>query len=290
MARMMNALQLALGSVGSGIQGYAQARAQREEQERKQAELEQEQSRVAAAFERQSRMDAMTMEDREQAKQDRLQAQRVALLKGGYVPEGMDMPGATPRKAVNTEVVDGKRYSMYSTPQQMAIQAAMEEAALKKKLAPEDKLTAWEKQQVLDKAADRSSRERIASGRSSAGTSGGAGGLSAKAREAMRTAEAWFNAPNNDPAQVKLARDVFVALRESRPDAAPQELMLDAYNAVKEQMKMANTAAQISQRQRSNQPKAGGRTLSAPPGMAKPAAAENDIFDTEWEKYNKGGK
>jgi hypothetical protein len=36
MARLMNALQLALGSVGSGIQGYGQARAQREEFERQQ--------------------------------------------------------------------------------------------------------------------------------------------------------------------------------------------------------------------------------------------------------------
>lgn len=136
MARMMNALQLALGSVGSGIQGYAQARAQREEQERKQAELEQEQSRVAAAFERQSRMDTMAMEDREQAKQDRLQAQRAALLKGGYVPTGMDMPGATPRKAVSTEMVDGQEYNLYSTPRQLAMQAAMEEAARKAKFDP----------------------------------------------------------------------------------------------------------------------------------------------------------
>jgi hypothetical protein len=36
MARLMNALQLALGSVGSGIQGYGQARAAREEFERQQ--------------------------------------------------------------------------------------------------------------------------------------------------------------------------------------------------------------------------------------------------------------
>lgn len=35
MARLMNALQLALGSVGSGIQGYGQAKSLREEQERK---------------------------------------------------------------------------------------------------------------------------------------------------------------------------------------------------------------------------------------------------------------
>lgn len=158
MARMMNALQLALGSVGSGIQGYAQARAQREEQERKQAEAEQEQSRVAAALARQSSMDAMAMEDREQAKQDRLQAQRASLLKGGYVPKGMDMPGATPRQAVSTEMVDGQEYNLYSTPRQMAMQAAMEEAALKKKFAPEDKMTAYQAEMIEQRKLDRQAR------------------------------------------------------------------------------------------------------------------------------------
>lgn len=47
MARLMNALQLALGSVGSGIQGYGQARAAREEQER-QAKLFKEQQDMNA--------------------------------------------------------------------------------------------------------------------------------------------------------------------------------------------------------------------------------------------------
>ena len=281
MARMMNALQLALGSVGSGIQGYAQARAQREEQERKQAELEQEQSRVAAAFERQSRMDAMTMEDREQAKQDRLQAQRVALLKGGYVPEGMDMPGATPRRAVSTEVVDGKRYSMYSTPQQMALQAAMEEAALKAKFKPKDELTAWQRQQSADSAADRASREKIASGRSSAGTSGGAGGMKPQtATDATKEGQGLkFLKDNANSQEVML---VLQKAFEENPALADRPGLI-GYGLMQQAERKARADA-------ASKPKAGGRTLGAPPGMAKPAAAENDIFDTEWEKYNKGGK
>lgn len=278
---MMTALQAALAGVAGGIEGRVQ-----------QQTADEERSRVAAALARQKGMDTMALEDRkmakedrEQAKADRLQAQRAALLKGGYVPKGMDMPGATPRKAVSTEMVGAQEYNLYSTPRQMAMQAAMEEAELKAKFKPKDELTAWQKQQIAEQGLDRASREKIAAGRTQRGT----GVTAAKTRDAMRTAEAWFNAPNNNPAQVKLARDIFVALRESRPDAPPQEIMLDAYNAVNAQMKMENTAAQTSQRQRSNPPKSGGRTLSNPPGMKKPAA-ENDIFDTEWEKYNKGGK
>jgi len=118
------ALRAALGAVTGVAEGLQQRQVVADEKKR-----------MADALARQQGMDAMAMEDREQSKQDRLQAQRAALLKGGYVPEGMDMPGATPRKAVSTEVVDGQRYSMYSTPRQMAMQAAMEEAELKKKFA-----------------------------------------------------------------------------------------------------------------------------------------------------------
>jgi hypothetical protein len=66
--------------------------------------------------------------------------------------------------------------------------------------------------------------------------------------------------------------------------------MLDSYNAVNAQMKMANTAAQIDQRGRSNLPKAGGRTLSNPPGMKKPAAAEEDDLGAAFDNYKKGGR
>lgn len=213
MARMMNALQLALGSVGSGIQGYAQARAQREEQERKQAEAEQEQSRIAAAFERQSRMDAMTMEDREQSKQDRLQAQRAALLKGGYVPEGMDMPGATPRKAVNTEVVDGKRYSMYSTPQQMAMQTAEEDAARKAKFAPKERMTPYQAEMIRQRELDRQAR-------------GQAGGRAAAADDSDKTRKAGIDKAIAGAGKIvaasrneeKMAETQLAALDRARPD------------------------------------------------------------------------
>jgi hypothetical protein len=145
-------------------------------------------------------------------------------------------------------------------------------------------------QDVYDPNTGTSTYQPYAKGFAPKKTGSSAAGPSAKVREAMRTAEAWFNAPNSNPAQVKLARDIFVSLRESRPDAAPQELMLDSYNAVNAQMKMANTAAQIDQRGRSNLPKAGGRTLSNPPGMKKPAAAEEDDLGAAFDNYKKGGR
>ena len=274
----MTALRAALGAVtgvaeGARIQEAAAA----------------EKRRMADALARQTRMDTSAQEDRAEAKADRLRSQRQSLLAGGYIPTGRDMPGATPRQAVNTETVGGQDFALYSTPRQLAMQAALEAAELKAKFKP-DTMTPYEAERIRQNDLDRASREKIAAGRAS----GGAGGLSAKTREAMRTAEAWFNAPNKDPEQVNLARNIFVSLRDSRPDAAPQELMLDAYNAVKEQMKMANTAAQIAQRQRSNQPTGGGRaprSVSAPPGMGGASATtsqtETDDLEAAYTQYKR---
>ena len=120
------------GAVG-GLEGLAQQRA-----------AEDEKKRIADALERQGRMDAMTAEDRatekedrEQARKDRLRSQRQSLLAGGYLPTGRDMPGATRRQPVSTETVDGQEFALYSTPRQLALQAAMEDAQLKARFKPE---------------------------------------------------------------------------------------------------------------------------------------------------------
>lgn len=62
MPRGMNALQLALGSVGSGIQGYTQARTQREEQEAKRQLIEAEQERQRKLDARQLAMDMASLQ------------------------------------------------------------------------------------------------------------------------------------------------------------------------------------------------------------------------------------
>lgn len=283
-------LDYVLGGAVGGLEGLAQKRAADEEK-----------ARMATALARQVRMDAFEMEDRATAKEDRLeaqkdriQAQRQRVIAGGYVPTGRDMPGAVERPFFDEQVIGGQTYRSYLTPEQFARKTAVEAAAFKNKVDPEVRTpisTVGETGLSLVNPDTGEARfVKFPTGFTPKRTGSGAAGPSAKVREAMRTAEAWFNAPNSNAAQVKLARDIFVALRESRPDATPQELMLDSYNAVNAQMKMANTAAQIDQRGRSNLPKAGGRTLSNPPGMTKPAAAEDDAFAAEWKKYNKGGK
>ena len=126
-------LDYVLGGAVGGLEGLAQKRA-----------AEEEKKRMADALARQVRMDAMMMEDRatekedrEQAKKDRLRSQRQSLLAGGYLPTGRDMPGATPRRPVSTETVDGQEFALYSTPRQLALQAAMEDAQLKARFKPE---------------------------------------------------------------------------------------------------------------------------------------------------------
>ena len=138
----MTALRVALGAVAGGLEGRSQQQA-----------VEDEKKRMADALARQTRMDAMEMEDRatakedrEQAKKDRLRSQRQSLLAGGYLPTGRDMPGATPRQPVSTETVDGQEFALYSTPRQLALQAALEGAAVKAKYP--DKMTPYQEGQA----------------------------------------------------------------------------------------------------------------------------------------------
>lgn len=146
---MMTALQAALAGVAGGIEGRVQQR-----------EADEEKSRITAALARQKEMDAFAKEDRtfakedrEYAKEDRLRSQRLAVLKGGYVPEGLDMPGATPRTPVNTETVGGTRYSTYETPQQMARREAVEEKLLEAKFTSKPSMTPYQMRQ--DARAER---------------------------------------------------------------------------------------------------------------------------------------
>jgi hypothetical protein len=201
-------LDYVLGGAVGGLEGLAQQRA-----------AEDEKKRMADAASRQAMLDALAMEDRAQAKEDRLRSQRERLLGSGYVREGMDMPGATPRKAVNTEMVGGDRYSVYSTPRQLAMQAAMEEAELKKKFNPKDQLTAAERQVSADKAADRASRERIAAGRASKDGSDKA--KSAGIDKAIAGAGKIVTSSRNEE---KMAETQIAALDRNRPDPYKLEL------------------------------------------------------------------
>jgi len=121
MARMMNALQLALGSVGSGIQGYAQARAQREEQERKAQEFERQLKLDEAAANRQSMMDALALGDRgfteAGVRQERTKAATPAI--GAMMSQAMSMGrGAVPSGVLPDMSAIEKSAGMYGKPLQ----------------------------------------------------------------------------------------------------------------------------------------------------------------------------
>jgi hypothetical protein len=186
-------LDYVLGGAVGGLEGLAQKRA-----------AEEEKARMATALARQVRMDAMEMEDRATAKEDRAQAQkdrsqnqRQRLLAGGYLPTGRDMPGATPRQPVSTEMVDGQEFGLYSTPRQLALQAAMEDAELKARFNP-DTMTPYQVgQSARDerrvRLAERNSARDNTDKAKSAGISkiiGGAGKIVEASRNEEKTAQA----------------------------------------------------------------------------------------------------
>jgi hypothetical protein len=114
MARLMNALQLALGSVGSGIQGYGQARAQREEFER-QKKLDE------AAASRTSMMDQIMLgkEGFTEAgvRQERTKAATPAI--GAMMSEALSMGrGAVPSGVLPDMSTIDKSAGMYGKPVQ----------------------------------------------------------------------------------------------------------------------------------------------------------------------------
>jgi hypothetical protein len=273
------------GAVG-GLEGLAQQRA-----------AEDEKKRIADALARQVRMDALMTEDRatekedrEQAKKDRLRSQRQSLLAGGYLPTGRDMPGATPRQAVSTETVDGQEFALYSTPRQLALQAAMEEAAAKKKFNPEFRapISTVGKTGVslINPVTGEATLVRFPTGFVPRETGrSAAGGLKPQtATDATKEAQGLKFLQDNAKNQ-----SVMLAIQKAIEDnpALAGRPGLVGYGLMQQAERKAKADA-------AGKPKGGGRTLSNPPGMGSTAkdstAAEDDVFDTEWNSFNKRGE
>lgn len=197
-------LDYVLGGAVGGLEGLAQKRA-----------AEEEKARMATALARQVRMDAMEMEDRATAKEDRAQAQkdrsqnqRQRLLAGGYLPTGRDMPGATPRQAVSTEMVDGQEFGLYSTPRQLALQAAMEDAQLKARFKT-DAMTPFQRASIDQRIADRAARTKASAGDDTAkAKSAGISSVIAGAGKIVAASRA----------EEKMAETQLAALDRNRPD------------------------------------------------------------------------
>ena len=273
MARLMNALQLALGSVGSGIQGYGQAKSLREEQER-QAKLFQQQQDMNAEN-NQFRLAELMTQGFEQGPVG--PALNAASANAAPSPAGMPMPPAAAQAAIasasaggarppRTITVGGQTLTLRETASERAerlasnLRTETKQDADKKATAEEARVTKLiddaKKGGAKSAAALRLGYENAAAYK--AIFDDPSGGLSAarqdKKAEDLRTAEAWFNTPINNPKELKDVRATYMRLRAARPNASPQELMLDTYNATKASVDLNNVRAQAAQRSQSAQP------------------------------------
>ena len=269
----MNALQLALGSVGSGIQGYGQARAAREEQER-QAKLFKEQQDMNAESNNFRLAELMTQGFEEgPARNASLVGPALNAASGNAAPGavGMPMPPAAAQAAIasasasearppRTITVGGKTLTLRETASERAERRA-DELRKETKTEAEKKATAEEARLVkLITDAQKGGKDSAAALRLNYENPAAyknyfedqSGGLSAarqdKKAEELRTAEAWFNTPIQDPQERKNVAAIFNRLRAAKPNASPQELMLDTYNATKASADLSNVRAQTLQR------------------------------------------
>jgi len=273
MARLMNALQLALGSVGSGIQGYGQAKSLREEQER-QAKVFKEQQDMNAESNNFRLAELMTQGFERSPVGPAFNAASGNAAPGAV---GMPMPPAAAQAAIasasaggarppRTITVGGQTLTLRETASERAERRA-DELRKETKTETDKKATAEEARLVKLVADAQKGGAKSAAGLRLALENAAAykaifedpsGGLSAarqdKKAEELRTAEAYFNTPINDPKELKEVRATFVRLRAAKPNASPQELMLDVYNARKASADLNNVRAQAAQRSQSAQP------------------------------------
>ena len=270
-------LDYVLGGAVGGLEGLAQKRA-----------AEEERKRMEEAATRQRMLDT------------------VSLLNAGYDPEGFsqDMPGATPRPAFDTQMVGGRKFTRSMSPRQMKHMEDVQDeqaktrskrldASLQVPKVPTPRALRYTPgemgQDVYDPDAGTSTYQPYAKGfvpKKPVGRSStaGAGGMKPPtATDATKEAQGIKFLSDNRSQEVMLALQKAIEVTPAlagRPGLVGYGLMQQA-----ERKARADAAGK---------PKAGGRTLSKPPGMGSTAtdstAAKGDIFDTEWEKYNKGGK
>lgn len=267
-------LDYVLGGAVGGLEGLAQKRV-----------AEEEKKRMEEAATRQRMLDT------------------VSLLNAGYDPEGFsqDMPGATPRPAFDTQMVGTRKFTRSMSPRQMKHmedvqdeQAKTRSKRLDASLKPAANLPLRYTEgktglNVFDPNTGTSTNQPYAKGftpNKPAGRSStaGAGGMKPPtATDATKEAQGIKFLSDNRSQEVMLALQKAIEVTPAlagRPGLVGYGLMQQA-----ERKARADAAGK---------PKAGGRTLSKPPGMGSTAtdstAAKGDIFDTEWEKYNKGGK
>lgn len=244
--RVMNALQLALGSVGSGIQGYSQARTAREAQELEAARYATEQERLKRAEERQMAQDAARVREE----------QRTIATTPGFVTAdrlaSMTMPGATPlqsmqptmRQKVGDQeyvyapgVADAEKHrrDVMARSMQRAEKTAdlTEKSNRVKTLFAQAKKDGPRSEAAALLAAEDKDLYNVAFPQPK---DSGLSALQQATRQSdMDEAEAWFNTPEPDAAKRRLISTTFNNLRNApaNRNRPAREIIKATYDAIK---------------------------------------------------------
>jgi len=287
--RAMNALQLALGSVGSGIQGYTQARAQREAQDLEAQRYAAEQERLQKAEARQAERDAA---------QIRSEQREIATTPGFVTAErlaSMTMPGATPlasmqptmRQKVGDQeyvyapgVAEAERHR--AAIEQSKVGQSIKKAELKEK---SDRIKTLYAQARKDGPRSEAAALLAAEDKdlynvafpAPKGT-----GLSELQRlnraDEIDRAVAWYNAGERDPQKRADIGATYRRLRAANPNRPAPELLLMTYNAFKDREASDYKRAQTGKLEAS-----GGDQLA---GLLAPATASNPALEEERRAYD----
>lgn len=242
----MNALQLALGSVGSGIQGYTQARTQREAQDLEAQRYAAEQERLQRAEARQAEQDAARV---------RSEQREIATTPGFVTAErlaSMTMPGATPlasmqptmRQKVGDQeyvyapgVADAERHRKEVMAKTTA--RAEKSAELKEK---SDRIKTLYAQARKDGPRSEAAALLAAEDKDlynvafPAPKGDGISALQQMTRQSgMDEAEAWFNTPEPDPVKRRMISATFNNLRNApaNRNRPAREIIKATFDAIK---------------------------------------------------------
>ena len=282
--RAMNALQLALGSVGSGIQGYTQARTQREAQDLEAQRYAAEQERLQKAEARQAERDAAQL---------RSEQRDIATTPGFVTAErlaSMTMPGATPlasmqptmRQKVGDQeyvyapgVADAEKHRKEVMAKTTA--RAEKSAELKEK---SDRIKTLYAQARKDGPRSEAAALLAAEDKDlynvafPAPKSDGISALQQMTRQSgMDEAEAWFNTPEPDPAKRRMISATFNNLRKApaNRNRPAREIIKATFDAIK-----AREASEYKQAQTGKLESSGSDSLAGLLGGGVSGADEVD--------------
>jgi hypothetical protein len=231
----------------------------------------------------------------------------VSLLNSGYDPEGfsMDAPGATPRPVFDTQMVGTRKFTRSMSPGQMKHMEEVQkeraenrskrlDASLLVPKVPTPRALRYTEGEtgisVYDPDKGTSTFQRYPTGfvpKKPVGRSStaGAGGLKPQtATDATKEAQGLKFLQDNAKNQ-----SVMLAIQKSIEDnpALAGRPGLVGYGLMQQAERKAKADA-------AGKSKAGGRTLSKPPGMGSTAtdstAAEDDELGAAFDKYKKGGR